>query len=49
MRKMPVVACQNCHGQGTVQVNKIVKGKSVWVTQKCPAGCNNGKVEKKLI
>lgn len=43
---MAVVACQNCHGQGTIQ-KEVKPGK--WETQKCPAGCDNGKVEKKLI
>jgi len=41
-----VVACQTCHGNG--KIHKEVKpGKWEWV--KCPAGCNNGKVNKKLI
>lgn len=44
-----VVACLTCQGNGTIQKNKIVKGKSVWVTEKCPAGCRDGKVNKKLI
>jgi DnaJ-class molecular chaperone len=46
---MPVEECQNCHGNGTVQKEKIVDGKSVWTTEKCPAGCRNGKVDRKLI
>ena len=41
-----VVACQNCHGQG--QVYQEVK-PGVWKWIKCPAGCNNGKVNKRLI
>lgn len=44
-----VVACQNCQGNGTVQVNKIVKGKSVWTTETCRACGGSGKVNKKLI
>lgn len=43
------VRCQNCQGNGTVKVNKIVNGKSVWVDEKCPAGCNNGKVNTGLV
>lgn len=46
---MPVVACQNCHGQGKVQVNKIVNGKSVWVSETCRACGGSGKVNTKLI
>lgn len=44
MAKQNVRACQTCHGNGTVQVNEIQNGKSVWVTKKCPARCNNGKI-----
>ncbi len=44
-----VVACQNCHGNGTVQVNKIVNGKSVWVEEKCRACGGSGRVNKGLI
>lgn len=36
-----VVACQNCHGQGTELV-EVKPGK--WERRKCPAGCNNGKI-----
>jgi len=46
---MPVEACQTCHGHGTIMRNVIKDGKSVWVAEKCPAGCRNGKVNKKLI
>lgn len=46
---MAVEACQHCHGQGTVLVERIVNGKSTWVRIKCPAGCRDGKVNKKLI
>lgn len=44
-----VVACQNCHGNGTVQVNKIVKGKSVWVDEDCRACNGTGKINTGLI
>lgn len=43
---MAVEACQNCHGQGTV-LQEVKPGK--WVRIKCPAGCRDGKVDKKLI
>lgn len=44
-----VVRCQNCQGNGTVQVNKIVKGKSVWVTETRRACGGSGKVNTGLI
>lgn len=44
-----VVRCQTCQGNGTIRVNKIVKGKSVWVTETCPARCQNGKISKRLL
>lgn len=41
-----VVACQTCHGNG--KIHKEVKpGK--WEWQKCPAGCRDGKVSKRLL
>lgn len=43
------VACQTCHGNGVVQVEKIVNGKSTWKTEKCPAGCINGKVNTGIL
>ena len=45
-----VEACINCHGQGTVMVETIgVDGKAKWERVKCPAGCQNGKVQKRII
>ncbi len=43
---MAVVACQTCHGNGTI-MKEDPPGK--WKEVKCPAGCNNGKVEKRLL
>lgn len=43
---MTVVACQTCHGNGTIE-KEVKPGK--WETQPCPAGCDNGKVETKLL
>jgi DnaJ-class molecular chaperone len=43
---MVVEACQNCQGQGTI-LKEVKPGK--WETVKCPAGCRNGKVDRKLI
>jgi DnaJ-class molecular chaperone len=44
---MPVVACQNCHGNGQVTVwnNK----KKTYEQQKCPACGGSGKINTKLI
>jgi DnaJ-class molecular chaperone len=43
---MAVVACQTCHGNGTI-LKEVKPG--VWKEVKCPAGCNDGKVEKRLL
>lgn len=43
---MAVVACQNCHGNGTVLV-EVRPGR--WVQQTCFACGGSGKVNTKLI
>lgn len=43
---MPVEACSNCHGHGKI-LKEVKPGK--WQEIKCPAGCRNGKVHKRLI
>lgn len=40
------VACQNCHGNGTIQ-KEVSPGK--WETQTCPACNGSGKVNTGLI
>lgn len=44
MAKNDVRPCQNCHGQGMVRVERIVKGKSVWTTETCRACGGSGKI-----
>ncbi len=41
-----VVTCQNCHGNGTVQV-EVRPGK--WETQTCTACGGSGKINTGLI
>jgi hypothetical protein len=43
---MAVEACQTCHGQGQVY-REYKPGK--WRYEKCPAGCRDGKVNRRLI
>jgi DnaJ-class molecular chaperone len=43
------VRCQNCQGNGTVQVNEIKNGKSVWTTKTCHACGGSGKVNAGLL